>query len=56
MTFKKGWLERQLETASNTVGNWSTTKREALTLNREGNTSTGQATAIKLTPGKKQAA
>lgn len=36
MTFKNGWLERQLETASKTVDKWSTTKREALALNRAG--------------------
>ena len=35
MTFKAGWLERQLQTASKTVGSWSTTKREALSLNRD---------------------
>ncbi|HEY3309172.1 MAG TPA: hypothetical protein VGJ93_12010 [Desulfuromonadaceae bacterium] len=36
MTFKAGWLERQLQTATKTVGDWPATKREALTLNREG--------------------
>ena len=54
MTFKAGWLERQLQTASKTVGDWSTTKREALTLNREGYSCSSQTETKSVGSGKKK--
>ena len=56
MTFKKGWLERQLQTASNSVGSWSTTKREALTLNREGYTCVAPSITKETSSGQKKTA
>lgn len=43
MTFREGWLERQLKTASTTVDSWSSAKREALTINRTSYSCTNQA-------------
>lgn len=36
MTFKDGWLERQLKAASTTVNSWSPSKQQSLAINRSG--------------------
>lgn len=45
MTYKEGWLERQLDRASSSVQHWSSTKRESLSLNRGSSSDDGQSPA-----------
>jgi hypothetical protein len=55
VTYKEGWLERQLDRASRSVQDWSPTKRESLSLNRGTSSDDSQSpTAIRGAAAEKE--